>query len=428
MGELKNKLGTLFRTGFFHIFGGSVINKIVSFFSSVLLVRILTKQEYGVFTYGWNIYSLLALFGGLGLTSGVLQLSSERSGDLEYTNRISRYATRLGLSFDLCLCFFILAVSFFIPLKIPESRRVLFSVCLLPAVVFLANMSEIYLRSLKRNQEYAKLLTAYTITVAVASNLGAIFFRELGMVIGQYIAALAAFLIARFFFHIKLIDFKASGIGDDRKPLLRISLVALVNNSLVQLMYLLDVFVLGIVDPQATILASYKVATVIPTAFTFIPQSLVLYLYPYFAEHKDDGQWCLSHYKKIVLGFGLFNLLLAAVMFALAPLVIRIVHGSAYLDSVPVFRILMINYFFSATFRTLSVNLLISQRKLGFNLFVAVFSSLINIAADYFLITWMGSIGAALATLTVMLVASVLSTSFLVITFRNKARPAAASV
>ena len=38
----------LFSTGFFHIFGSNVINKILSFASGILLVRILTKSEYGI--------------------------------------------------------------------------------------------------------------------------------------------------------------------------------------------------------------------------------------------------------------------------------------------------------------------------------------------------------------------------------------------
>ena len=64
----------------------------------------------------------------------------------------------------------------------------------------------------------------------------------------------------------------------------------MVINALSQLLYLLDLFVIGIVDPQETIIASYKVATVIPTALIFIPNSLVIYIYPYFAEHKDDTE------------------------------------------------------------------------------------------------------------------------------------------
>jgi O-antigen/teichoic acid export membrane protein len=182
------------------------------------------------------------------------------------------------------------------------------------------------------------------------------------------------------------------------------------------------VFVLGIVDPQETILASYKVATTIPTALSFIPIALVTYLYPFFAEHKDDGKWCLNRYRQTIIGIGCLNLALSAILFAGAPLIVRIIFGAQYSDAVPVFRILAVNYFVSGTFRTISGNLLVTQRKLQFNLVVAIVSSLINVIADYFFIQWWGSVGAAYATLLVVTVSSILSTSCLVLTFRKKAQ------
>ncbi len=67
MEKVLPKIKTLLRTGFFHIFGSSVINKIIAFLSSVVLVRILTKAEYGVFTYAWNIYSIILILNGMGI-------------------------------------------------------------------------------------------------------------------------------------------------------------------------------------------------------------------------------------------------------------------------------------------------------------------------------------------------------------------------
>ena len=107
-----------------------------------------------------------------------------------------------------------------------------------------------------------------------------------------------------FIFKITLLSNKRESIGEDKKPLLKISIISMTNNSLSHLLYLLDVFVLGIVDPQETILASYKAATIIPTALTFIPSALMTYVYPYFAQHRLDKKWCRKYYKITVLCFG----------------------------------------------------------------------------------------------------------------------------
>ena len=119
------KLVMLMKTVFFHVFGSSVINKIIAFMSSIVLVRILTKQEYGVFTYSWNIYSIVLLLNGMGIDSGVLQLSSEKSGDTIFADRTSNYGTRFGLRFNIILMILLLGIGLFAPLKIKGAGRLL---------------------------------------------------------------------------------------------------------------------------------------------------------------------------------------------------------------------------------------------------------------------------------------------------------------
>ena len=419
MEKLLPKIKTLFKTGFFHIFGSSVINKIIAFMSSVVLVRILTKAEYGVFTYAWNIYSIILIFNGMGIESGVLQVSSEHSGDTEFGDRASNYGIRFGIKFDLFLGVIILLIGLFAPLKIEASREILCMLCILPISQILFQMTTTYLRAQKRNQEFARLTVLNTALIFVVSAGCAFIFREKGLVFGYYAAYLSSFVVGLLIYHIRIFNNSMPLDGEERKGLLKIAVISMTNSGLSQLMYLLDVFVLGIVDPQETILASYKVATMIPSALAFIPLALITYLYPYFAEHRGDGNWCLKRYKQILLGLGGLNLLISVVLFTGAQMIIRLLFGEQYLDAVSVFRILSVNYFFSGTFRILSGNLLVTQRKLKFNLFVAIVSSLTNVVADYFFIQWWGSIGAALATVLVVFVSSVLSTTYLIHTFRQ---------
>ena len=419
-GNISKKL---FSTGFFHIFGGNALNRIIFFISSIVLVRILTKSEYGTFTYAWNIYSIVFIFSGMGVDSGVLQLSSEHGGESEYTKKISNYGTRFGILFNLVLTAVLLIIGLFIPLKIKDGGQLLCVLCLLPVFQFIFNMMSCCLRAQKRNREFAVLSVFNTVLLFAVSVGGAFLLREMGLVIGYYISTITACLLGYFVFHVRLINKDNTDIGKDKNDLLKIGFISMVNNALAQLLYLLDVFVLGIVDSEEKVLASYKVATMIPTALTFIPLSLMIYVYPYFAEHKDDGKWCLKNYKLIVAVMGAFNLILSAVLFAFAPFIIKIFFGAQYLDAVTVFRILAINYFISGTFRIISGNLLVTQRKLKFNLIESIVSGIVNVIADFILIQLWGSVGAAVATVLVVVVSSVMSTVYLVITFRKKIQP-----
>ncbi|MBR8699988.1 hypothetical protein I8F96_13985 [Enterococcus casseliflavus] len=60
--KIKNSIITLMKTGFFHIFTGNILIKAVSFISSFLVVRILTKDEYAYFAYADNLYAYIILF------------------------------------------------------------------------------------------------------------------------------------------------------------------------------------------------------------------------------------------------------------------------------------------------------------------------------------------------------------------------------
>jgi len=416
--RVVDKIRELLQTGFFHVFGGSVINKVISFLSSVVLVKLLSKAEYGVFTYSWNIYSILLVFNGMGIETGVLQLASENGADGNYVEQVNRFGTRFGLTFDVLITIALFVIGRFVHLKIQGGGELLCILCLLPEVQLLYNLTLNNLRALKKNREYAVLSLTNTTLLFLFSVISALVFREKGLVAGYYISGIISCCVGFYCFGVRLIG-KSRLHKEDVSSLLRISFISMLNNGLSQMMYLLDVFVLGMVDPQETLLASYKVSTTIPAALSFIPTSLVIYIYPYFAEHKDDKEWCRRKYKHLVTAFGGLNAIISAFLCLGAPLIVRTLYGSEYLDAIPVFRILSINYFFSGTFRVISGNLLVSQRKLKFNLFVAIVSSAINVIADYYFIQWWGSIGAALATVVVVLVSSILSTSYLIFTFRK---------
>lgn len=347
----------------------------------------------------------------MGVESGILQLASEHGIDYNYVKRVTDYGTRLGLKFNMILCAVLLLVGMFIPLKIEEGRTIIKSLCLLPVVQLIYNLDTCFLRSRRRNREYAAISVINTVLIFLISVIASFVLREYGLVIGYYLAYIIASLIGYLYFHVRLLS-KERIEYEDKNILLKISLISMCNNGLSQLMYLLDIFVLGIIDPNETILASYKVATMIPTALTFIPLSLMTYEYPYFAEHKGNCKWIRKRYKEILVYFGMINLSISALMYIFAPTIIKLLYGEQYLDAVLVFRILSINYFFSGSFRIVSGNLLVTQRKLKFNFILAVLSSSINIVADYYFIQWWGSTGAALATLLVVIVSSVLSTGY----------------
>lgn len=186
-----------------------------------------------------------------------------------------------------------------------------------------------------------------------------------------------------------------------------------------QLLYLIDVFLIGMLISDELVVASYKTATIVPNALLFIPTALVVYIYPYFAQKQDDKAWVKEKYFLLLKYFGLFNILVSVMLIILAPLIIRILFGAQYLDAVTAFRILSLSYFFSATFRKTTGNILVTQRKLHVNFWIGVMEGVLNIISNWFLILFMGAVGAAVTTLIICVVSSAVSVGYFV-TYLNK--------
>ena len=64
--ELMSKIRWIIDKGAVHILGTNVVNKVLSFFTNIFIVRFLTKSEYGIFGYANNIISFFLLVSGLG--------------------------------------------------------------------------------------------------------------------------------------------------------------------------------------------------------------------------------------------------------------------------------------------------------------------------------------------------------------------------
>ena len=94
--EIVNKsMNRLKNTGFFHIFGSTLINKILGFLSNFIVVRLIEKSAFGTYTYANNILSFIMIMSGLGMVSGVFQLCSENIGKRDEKEKIYAYGCKI---------------------------------------------------------------------------------------------------------------------------------------------------------------------------------------------------------------------------------------------------------------------------------------------------------------------------------------------
>ena len=106
--RLSDGLRRLFRAGLFDIFGADALNKVLTFVSGMIVVRLIPQEVYGVYSYAYNILNIILLFNGLGASSAILQLTSERTF-ADRKRDIEIAGMRMGFAFDLLLLIIIVA-------------------------------------------------------------------------------------------------------------------------------------------------------------------------------------------------------------------------------------------------------------------------------------------------------------------------------
>ena len=404
----------LMSTGFFHVFISTFLNKGITFLAGIVLVRLLSKEAYGTFSYAYNIYSFFMLATGMGMGSAILQVCSEEI-NVEKKDQLYQYGCTFGIIFDVFLACIMLIVALMIPLPISGANLLLATMALLPLVQLVPSLQMTFLRTELRNKEYAKSTNLQTVFIAGLTMLLCVFFKEYGRILALYIASIITMFFIRYIYGVNVSVRKPNLEKKYQNDMIRIAVISMLNTGLSELMYLIDIYVLGFTLADEQAIAIYKVSTIIPTALSFIPLAVVTYAYPYFAKNRENKKWMKKISICSYVSLGLLNLIIGILLVFLAPYILTVVYGKEYLDAVNCFRILGLNYTISGTFRVFSGNILVSQRKLMFNFVVALMSSIINIVLNILFISLWGIEGAAIATLITSTITGILNTGYLCI-------------
>lgn len=411
---MKDRLKYLLKDGFFHIMGSSFINKIIAFLTNLLLVRILSKNDYGVFTGAFNVFYIVFLFSGLGIISGILYFCSK---DIPRDEKGSYYSFsfKFGLLSEVVLSLALIIYGLFGNVGIEETRKYILSLSGLPFIAFLYDYFSIILRAEKDNIKYSKLMNLNSLFYLVFGAAGAWLWGIGGTIAGRYLAYIVSGVIG-FGYCKPYTPFKQADrlTREKTADITKYSLKAGITSALNVILYRIDVFVIGIVVADASILASYKTGTALPENVNFIPQCMMVYYLPIIIQHLGDTNWIKRKVKEIYLLMGGVSLAIGLVMIVFAPQIVTLLWGAKYLDAVPCMRVLSVSFILLSTFRITSTNILLALKKAGYTMFISIVTGLSNIGLDVLLTLKYGSIGAAYATLLVTLLASLLSFPYVI--------------
>ncbi|WP_052463546.1 oligosaccharide flippase family protein [Thermotoga caldifontis] len=414
LSSLKNDLRFALKTGFAYIFSANVANKIIQFGTSIVVVRIVSKEIYGQWSYANNILNFFLLLSGLGVASGLLQFASSSANAIDKLSYL-KYSLRVGASFNLIIAVTLFCLSWIIKLPLVGSVEILRWLSFLPLFTISFDIAQCFLRAELKNAQFSIVTMVNTFSLFLGILVFGYYYQVKGLILSRYIAYFITLIIAGYMLKPYLSMYKTVALPDaeSRKHFLKFSITNMLSNVMSQILYLIDVLLVGLIVKSDTVVATYKTSTLVPFALNFIPLSVMTYVYPYFARKKMEKQWIKERYRRLVEYLLLLNSCISIFLIITAPLVIRVLFGSRYLDAVTTFRILAFGYLIAGTFRIPAGNILASLGKVEVNLWNAIISGIANVILDVVLIKAYGAIGAAVATVLVFLISSLFGSLYL---------------
>ncbi|MBC7334563.1 MAG: oligosaccharide flippase family protein, partial [Actinobacteria bacterium] len=357
----RKEIRFLLKNGFVHIFSANLVNRILQFGISVLIVRLISKETYGSYAYAINILSFFLLLDGLGVSVGVLQFASKAEKESKALSFL-KYALKVGTFFNSVLALAILVVTSLIPLPISGSTNILRKLFLVPLVTTIFHSFQSFMRARLMNKQFSVLTVFNTLTFLIFTALLGYFFDVNGIVLARYGAFILSIVLAGYFLKNYLEDFrKTPALGTEtKKDFLKFSITVMLTNSISQILYIIDTFLIGIFIRSEKVVASYKTSTLIPFALFFIPLSIMTFAYPYVARNSEKKELIRYYYIKMTKALFILNVIITVSLTVFAPAIIKIVFGSNYLDAVALFRILSFGYLIASTFRIPAGNLIAS--------------------------------------------------------------------
>lgn len=205
-------------TGFGHIFGANVINQVIAFVSNFIVIRVLSKSDYGIYSYAFNIYSFLAMANGFGMEPACLQVCSEKMQTEKNADRYLKFGMLAGSGFNVFLGMLIVLGALYLPLPLEGVNDILILFAALPLLYTFFNFIQTYFRYNMMNVEFSKCSVINTALILVASVAGAYLLQASGMILFRELAYVLSILCAIWIyrFPIKRI-FRAAAITLEEK-------------------------------------------------------------------------------------------------------------------------------------------------------------------------------------------------------------------
>lgn len=393
------------------MFASSLFTKICSFITSLTLIRILSPDEFGVLSY---VFSALAFF--IPFSGGGMQHSFLRYAPMfdDKENRIGLFQHSLfrGLLFSFFLAFSLYLLIPWLNSAVGNTSIYFSWLIFYLFSFFLIELVKMHYRVDNQNKKFAGIDVYLSALVLLFGTGLAYLYGPLAYVIVFVTVPLVLGLV-----HIKVPVKVAVKIPEKYYSYgIWVGIGAIAS----QLMYSLDVFLVGklIQDPQQV--AIYRSASIIPIALFFIPNAYITTHYTDLAKNSMNKEYLIRFAKDYIKLFSVLAFVLGVVLYFMSDSIISILFGEEYSEAAYLFEILILGMVGAFILRIPFGNILASVGKSNWNAIVAFIILVLNGILNYYAIYAWGIVGAAIVTSALLWISGILSLALFFVYLQKK--------
>lgn len=407
MNNLKEFIRNFFSNKGQYVFMSLLIAKICGFISSVVTVRLLSQENYGVITIVASVFAVFTTFSGFGSTQGLLRFGA-LSNDDDEKNKLNQYFFYKGFLYQIFLSVIFLISSLFFVKKYEDILMIFgfFTIRLIGFYFF--NHIQSYFRIHYNNKSFSVVNNFVNILGVILLVFFTYFFGLKGYLLA---ITITPFLSLYWFFKLKIFSF--TKIKLDNKELWQYSFHAVITAFFSDFLFSLDILLLGFLMNENAV-ASYKVAIILPSNLTFLAVSMLQADFPKLAQQSANKSFIKNYIKNYYKIFIPICGLIFGVGFIFSKEILVFFFGKTYSNQAETFTLLLIAFLMNMLLRNLYGNLLSAVGMMKSNTITSIITLLVLLGSAFILVPKFQILGMGISVLFAMVFSGILAFAFFI--------------
>ena len=405
MNLLKSYIQNFIARAGSQILSASIVARILSFVASWIALQFIPNKELGIVLFAYNIIVFIIPISGFGLHQSLLRYGALLK-TTEEKNSLFKYVFFKGIWVTLILIVCIILITFTIDFQFKNTNYYIAFLSLSLIPMYLFELIKIQFRLLHQNKLFAAtdiFFTAFlTITIFILSYT----FQEKGYALALVLTPCLSVMI--YLGKIKLCFKNYQKPQQIDLTFWKYGVFASLSNVVTQLLFVIDIFLIGYLLNNAEMVTNYKYISLIPLSLLFLPRAFINADFVAFTENINNKDYIKKYIKSYMLLFLLISIILG-IFFGFSASFFLSLFDSEFIQYKNTFNILLFGVFGILVFRGLYGNLLSSIGKAHINFYITSFALILNLTSNYYLIPKYGITGAAITSASLMWITGVIS-------------------